>query len=111
MILSILLALAMLMSGTLKFFPTERITRLMAAVGVTGGYLAVLGALQVAASVGLIAGIWFAPLGVAAAIGLVLYFGGAIAAHLRAHDPDWQGAATFLALSAITLAVLVLDAS
>ncbi len=35
---------------------------------------------------GLVAGIWYPPLGIAAAIGLVLYFVGAIGAHLRKND-------------------------
>lgn len=108
--LSILLALAMLMSGALKFFPTERITRLMAAVGVSGRALAVLGGLQVAATIGLLSGLWFTPFGIAAATGLILYFAGAIIAHVRSGDPDWQGAASFLAMSAATLTVLLLDA-
>ncbi len=35
---------------------------------------------------GLVAGIWYPPLGIAAAIGLVLFFVGAIGAHLRKND-------------------------
>lgn len=110
LVLSVLLALAMLMSGSLKFFPTERITRLMAAVGVSGRALAALGTLQVAAAAGLLIGIWFVPLGIAAATGLILYFAGAIMAHLRASDPDWQAAAIHLVVSAGTLTVLILNA-
>ena len=42
-------------------------------------------------------------------LGLVLYFAGAIVAHLRARDPAMQGAAAFLALAVATTAVLLLD--
>lgn len=107
--LSVLLAIAMLMSGTLKIVRAPRIVRLMADVHVSGSKLTVLGGLQVAAAVGLVVGIWIPALGTAAAVGLVLYFSGAIAAHLRASDPNMQGAAMFLALSIATLVLLFLD--
>ena len=109
-ILSIVVGIGMLMSGSLKILRAERIVRLMSNVGVTGRMLPVLGSLQVAATIGLISGLWFAPLGIAAAGGLVLYFAGAVGAHVRAKDPEWQGAALFLLLSAVTLAFLIIDA-
>jgi len=107
-VLSVVLGLAMLASGTMKIIRSPRIVDLMEAVSVPASRLPLLGALQVASTVGLVTGIWFPPLGIAAAVGLVLYFGGAIIAHVRAHDPNWQGAASFLALSAATLIVLLL---
>jgi hypothetical protein len=42
-------------------------------------------------------------LGTAAAIGLVLYFTGALGAHLRARDPGIGGAVSFLVLAAAAL--------
>ncbi|TDD29775.1 DoxX family protein [Kribbella turkmenica] len=45
-----------------------------------------LGALLGAGATGLLAGLVAPPLGVLAAAGLVLYFVGALFAHLRAHD-------------------------
>ncbi|RLV49744.1 DoxX family protein [Nocardioides mangrovicus] len=108
-VLSALLAVAMLASGSLKIARTERIVRLMAAVGVGGRGLVVLGSLQLLATTGLFAGLWFTPFGIAAATGLVLYFAGAVGAHVRAHDPEWQGAAAFLVLSVVTLVVLLLS--
>jgi hypothetical protein len=44
-----------------------------------------LGAVKVLGSAGLLAGIWVPALGLAAAIGLVLYFAGAVLTVLRAH--------------------------
>lgn len=107
-ILSLALALAMLVSGALKIVRAPRIVRLMAAVGVPAERLPLLGALQIAGTVGLVAVIWLPPLAIAASIGLVLYFIGAIAAHIRAHDSGMQGAVGFLVMSAATLAALLL---
>jgi hypothetical protein len=47
-----------------------------------------LGALLAAGASGLLAGLVIPPLGTIASTGLVLYFLGALAAHLRAHDLD-----------------------
>ncbi|WP_327138952.1 DoxX family protein [Nocardia sp. NBC_01327] len=49
------------------------------------------------------------PFAIAAAIGLVLYFSGAILAHIRSGDRNMVGAMVFLALSITTSVVLVLD--
>ena len=45
-----------------------------------------LAVLEFAAALGLLAGIFYRPLGIAAGIGAVLYFVGALIAHLRAKD-------------------------
>ena len=108
-ILSIVLGLAMLASGVMKLIRAPRIVSMMAAVGVTPPQLTVLGSLQVASTIGLIAGIWYPPLAIAAAIGLVLYFAGAIVAHVRASDPAMQGAIAFLILAVATTVTLFLD--
>jgi len=55
-------------------------------VGVPLRLFPVLALLEVAGAVGLLAGIGLKPLGVAAGIGLVAYFLGAITLHLRKRD-------------------------
>ena len=55
----------------------------MAKAGVPQSWLFPLAALKAAGAVGLLAGIGIPVLGVAAAIGLVLYFIGAVMTHLR----------------------------
>jgi hypothetical protein len=55
-------------------------------VGVPLRLFPVLSLLEVAGGVGLLAGIGIKPLGVAAGTGLVVYFIGAITAHLRKRD-------------------------
>ncbi|MEV6773342.1 DoxX family protein [Nocardia sp. NPDC051030] len=106
LILSVLLAVAMLQSGVMKFVRPAWIREFAEAVHLTDSQLVVLGSLQIAATAGLISGIWFPPFAVAAAIGLVLYFGGAIVAHIRSGDPNMLGAMIFLAFSIATSIVL-----
>jgi uncharacterized membrane protein YphA (DoxX/SURF4 family) len=66
----------------------------------------ILAALELAAAVGLVIGLWVAPLGIAAAIGAVAYFVGAIIAHLRVGDT--KGAVNPGLPLAISIAALVL---
>lgn len=106
--LSIALSVGMVLSASLKFLRSPRIVRLMADVGVTKPRdLFMLGALQVAASVGLVAGLWFAVIAIAAAVGLVLYFAGAIGAHLRARDTRVLAPIVLLAWAGLTLTLLI----
>ncbi|WP_433567072.1 DoxX family protein [Nocardia sp. CA-151230] len=111
LILSVLLASAMLQSGVMKFLRPAWIRQFAEAVHLTTSQLTALGSLQIAATVGLLWGIWFPPFAIAAVIGLVLYFTGAIIAHLRSGDRNMLGAVGFLALSIATSVVLVIDAA
>lgn len=108
LVASLVLAVAMLGSGVAKLVRAQRVVAMMQAVGVREPMLPLLGGLQIAATIGLVLGVWVPVLANAAAVGLILYFAGAIGAHLRARDPNWQGAALFLALSTATLILLVL---
>ena len=75
-------------------------------VGVPRSWMTVLGCLNAAAALGLLVGLIGVPLiGTAAAIGLVLYFVGAVIAHLRARDYSIGPAVAFLLLA---MAALVL---
>jgi len=65
-------------------------------VGVPLKYFPLLAACEFAGSVGLILGIWWPMLGVAAAIGLILYFVGATVSHLRVGDVKGIGPAAFM---------------
>lgn len=105
---SLVLAASMLGSGLAKLARAPRVVAMMEAVGVRGPLLILLGGLQIAAAIGLVVDVWIPGLAIAAAVGLVLYFAGAISAHLRARDPNLQGAALFLILSAATLTLLLI---
>jgi hypothetical protein len=61
------------------------------------------GTLMAAATIGLLAGLIIPPLGTLAALGLVLYFIGALIAHLRVHDHNLGPWAFCFAVSATAL--------
>ncbi|NES14903.1 DoxX family protein [Micromonospora sp. PPF5-17] len=81
----------------------------MAEVGVRRSWLVPLGVLKGAGAVGLLVGLLgLRPLGVAAAIGLVLFFAGALAVHVRAHvfhNFAFPGAYFALAIASAVLAI------
>ena len=77
-------------------------------VGVPLKYFALLAACEFAGAVGLVVGIWWPLIGIAAGIGLVLYFVGAIVSHLRVGDVKGIGSAAFmLVLAGAALALRV----
>jgi hypothetical protein len=67
---------------------------------------------EIAASAGLLAGLAFAPLGIAAAIGLVLLMTGALLFRLRVHDaaPFLLGDGTFIALAGVAAVLRIATA-
>ncbi|MDV3129119.1 DoxX family protein [Mycobacterium sp. 21AC1] len=73
------------------------------AVQVPQSWMIPLGSLLGAGALGLLAGLAIPALGIAAATGLVLYFIGAIIAHLRVRDFALGPAAVFLTLTVATL--------
>ena len=78
-------------------------------VGVPLKYFPLLAVGEFAGAVGIVVGIWWPLIGIAAGIGLVLYFVGAIVSHLRVGDVKGIGGAAFmLVLAAGTLALRVL---
>jgi hypothetical protein len=69
-------------------------------VGVPAKYLMPLAVCEIAGASGLMAGIWWPLLGVAAGTGLVIYFVGAVVSHLRVGDVKGIGPATFMLFAA-----------
>jgi uncharacterized membrane protein YphA (DoxX/SURF4 family) len=65
-------------------------------VGVPLKYFPLLAACEFAGALGLVVGIWWPILGVAAATGLVLYFVGATVSHLWVRDVKGIGPAAFM---------------
>ncbi len=63
----------------------------------------VLAALEIAGALGLLVGLAWAPLGIAAAIGVVLYFVGAVIAHLRVKDKGFGPAAGLMVFAIVAL--------
>jgi hypothetical protein len=104
-IVTILAAAANLSFAALDFSRSEWVIGNMTAVGLPPSSLFPLGALKAAGGVGILVGIAVAPIGVAAAVGLTLFFVGAIATHLRAHVGNLQYPGGFLALAVASLAL------
>jgi len=78
-----LLAFAAIGSAISKLVKVPDVMTAMASVGVKPNQVPVLAILEIAGGLGLIAGIWNQKLGLAATVGLVLYFAGALIAHLK----------------------------
>jgi DoxX-like family len=78
----------------------------MAIVGFPQDKLWFLASAEFAGAVGLVGGLFWAPLGVAAAVGVILYFVGAVGSHLRVRD--FKGIAPAAALLLVAVATLAL---
>ncbi|MEU7516298.1 DoxX family protein [Streptomyces sp. NPDC042898] len=104
-IVAALLAFALSASAFLTFTRNPQITGNMTKLGVPDSWLPWLATAKAAGALGLLAGLAVAPLGVAAAIGVTLYFAGAVITHLRAKDYELAPA---LVLTLIAVAALVL---
>jgi hypothetical protein len=89
-VLAVLLALMMCASASFKLtYHPAAVQAIHAVVGVPLNLFPVLAALEIAGGLGLIVGIFRPKIGVAAGIGLVCYFAGALIAHARV--ADWVG--------------------
>jgi hypothetical protein len=110
LVITILFAMMVAFSGLGKIRRDPRQVRVVhETVGVPLRFFPFLAACEFAGAMGLVAGIWWPPLGVAAGIGLVLYFVGAIVSHLRVGDFKGIGSAFFmLVVAAGALAMRVL---
>jgi hypothetical protein len=84
---ALLLAVMCASSASLKLRRDERaVAAIGGTVGVPLRMFPVLAALELAGAAGILIGLWFEPLGVAAAAGLVIYFVCAVIGHLRVGD-------------------------
>jgi uncharacterized membrane protein YphA (DoxX/SURF4 family) len=104
-ILSALLGLGFLMAGTGKLRRAEPVTGVLESLGVSPGLQKTVGTLEVLGAIGVVVGLWLQPLGIAAAIGLVLMMIGALIFHLKARDTfkGSVGAVVLLVLAAVVL--------
>jgi hypothetical protein len=105
-IVSSLLAVGLLGSGRAKLVRVPMVMETMATVGFPQDKLWFLAGAEFAGAVGLVGGLFWWPLGVAAAIGVVVYFVSAVGSHLRVNDLKGIAPATVLLLVAIASLVL-----
>ncbi|MCU1404809.1 MAG: hypothetical protein JWQ43_1112 [Glaciihabitans sp.] len=110
-ILSSLLAAGALFSAFGKLSKTPQVITSLTSVGLTAHQITLLAVLEILGAIGVVVGLFlWAPIGIAATIGLVIYFIGAVVAHLRIKDTKGAPApAVFLLLAVITLVLRLLS--
>ncbi|MBD0736323.1 DoxX family protein [Streptomyces sp. CBMA29] len=104
-VLSLVLALVFAALGTFKVINHPKAAETAEHLGLSLPLSRAIGLLEIAACGGLLIGLAWAPLGVAAATGAVLLLIGATGTHLKVHDPAPVAAfpAVLAVLSVITL--------
>ncbi|MFE7802442.1 DoxX family protein [Nocardia sp. NPDC057440] len=105
-IISVVLAVMLSMSAFFKITRRPQFVEGYAAIGVPESWLNPLAALLLAGAVGLLIGLWFAPVGIAAAVGLILYFLGGIGFHVKAKD--WKSMPVPMVILILAIVALVL---
>jgi hypothetical protein len=105
-VLAVALSLLLVSSASSDITRDPKVTTQLKAVGVPDSWFLPLGLVKIAGALGLLAGIVYRPLGIAAAIGVVLYFLGAVITHLRAGDMKGAGTPTVIMLVAVAPLVL-----
>lgn len=103
LVTTIAAALANGYAAGLDFAGAESVKSVADRVRVSPRWMVPLGTLLASGAAGLLAGLAVPALGVAAAIGLVLYFICAVGAHVRVRDRQIGGAVFFLLLAAAAL--------
>jgi uncharacterized membrane protein YbjE (DUF340 family) len=103
---SVTLAALLVFTAVRKLGKGETTVAAYRRVGVPENWLNALAYLLLAAAAGLIAGLWWRPIGIAASLGLVLYFVFAIGAHVRFRDLRHAPTPVVYLLLAVAAAVL-----
>lgn len=85
-IVTVLTAVINVSSGIAHSLRFRPVREGMATIGIPASWMTPLGLCKITGAIGLIVGLFVWWIGLAAAIGLVLFFIGAIAAHLRVGD-------------------------
>jgi DoxX-like protein len=110
-VVAIVFALGLAGSASGKLRRDERVTAGLTKAGVPLSWFVPLAVLELAGAAGLLIGIGWRPLGIAAAIGVVLYFVGALVAHVRTKDLKGLPApAAMLAVAAVALGLGIASA-
>jgi len=99
LIVTILTEAANIFSATCDFIRYDKVSIAMARAGVPESWMTTLGVLKTAGALGLLVGIDVPVIGIAAAVGLIVFFVGAIITHLRGRDYSLGPAMLFLLLA------------
>jgi DoxX-like family len=106
-ILEVVLALVFLLAGGVKVAGAKQSLQIRDSLGVDARLWTIVGALEVAGALGLLAAFVVPALGIAAAVGLSLLLIGAVVAHGRAND--LRGSAPALILLIVSVATIVVQ--
>jgi hypothetical protein len=96
---TVLTIVALTFSATVDFVRYHQVLTNMAKAGVPESWITRLGLLKAAGAVGLLVGIAVPPVGVAAAVGVMLFFIGAIITHVRARWYSFSYPSVYLLLA------------
>ncbi|MEV6280011.1 DoxX family protein [Nocardia sp. NPDC051832] len=110
-IVTVLLAVGLIPSAYFKISRKPEFVEAYKSLGVPESWLNPLAAALLAGAAGLLIGLWWPPLGIAAAVGLILYFLGALGYHAKAKDYKTMGPPAIilaLAVAALVLRLLTL---
>lgn len=106
-VIAIVLAAVATASGVRKLLHDPKILHIVhEVVGVPLKYFPHLAVCLFAGALGLVLGIWWPPVGIAAAIGLLVYFLGAIVLHLRVGDVKGMVPAVFMLILCVAALAL-----
>lgn len=105
-VVTVFIALVTFTSAMGMLQGAPQLEQILASVGF-GGRMRTLGLLQLAGSIGLIVGLFWPPIGIAAATGLFIYYVGAMAVHAKAGHSRQQMFVPF-PLAVFSFAALVL---
>jgi hypothetical protein len=108
-VVSTLFAIILVLSAGGKLARQESQMATLRKVGFPDDKVWLLAAAEIAGGIGLVVGLFWWLLGVAAAAGVILYFLGAILSHLRMHDRNVTAAAAMLVFVAAALVIRVLS--
>ena len=107
---SVLLTAVCLLTAASKILGHPKMRQSAAHFGISWPRYRLIGVAELAAAAGVLIGLWWHPLGLAAAAGMALLLLGALITHRRAADSGKEMAPALLAL-AITLAYLAIALS
>lgn len=106
-VVSIVLALVLTFTAYSTLTGKEVVRRGIIEVGFPPTLLWLLGLAQLAGAIGIVIGLWWPPLAIAAATCLVVYFLGAAGAHVRVGHPRQAIPSTAILLGAVAALALI----
>jgi hypothetical protein len=109
-VVAILLSLGLVASGSAKLTKQPRVVEgISVGLRVPLSWFPALAGAEIAGAAGLIIGLWVPALGIAAGTGVVLYFAGAVATHVRGHDRQFAMPIVLGLLAAAAIALRVVS--